>query len=466
MAEDVVSITGATAGTITFDGTTYGIDTRREWRPNVASRRRGTLGGRGSYSDVVETIPIFIRSNTKAEVKTKLNELIAAIDQASRWWRGEPVTAVLLNWDADGAGSPITSTILGQAGNNAQWLVLSPKYREHLDQFVIGPINLSFVRHGLWLGTTETKASSASTGNPAILTAATFTDDAPISWPYNVEVFFDLGGSAAPLQDIYVFVQSAANKLWLAEAEARDGDSATGISDEVVATASAGNLTRIDCDSDSNVKWLYFDTTFPNTVNRIALYAMVRNRSAATVDWTLTGWVNAAGVSTFSYTRNTVIEAGDNVRQLVYLGVVGVEPSTNPRVYVVANPSTTGAGGDVDDLDVDFVCGIAIDEDSHVVKMWDVNVETTDGDTNVQIDHRLDEKPSPLVSMDLDSDSSVWHYPVYQGDALLMSKGTVVAAMVVGNDTAGTDWVLEDGGASEIDLTLSVTRNKAFLVPQ
>src|ERR1041385_8873437 len=74
------------------------------WGPNAGALDQSLLGGRGPYTDGVETITINIRDTTAALCYTRLDTLARLLDQADRWWmRAEAVSAVVLKWAPQGS---------------------------------------------------------------------------------------------------------------------------------------------------------------------------------------------------------------------------------------------------------------------------------------------------------------------------------------------------------------------------
>src|SRR5512139_3583418 len=90
------------------------------WAPEVAPLRKSTLGGRGPYAEVIETLTLNIHGSSAADAYAKLQTLNTLLDQAERHARGEQVTAVVLKYSPDSAtvsssASPLQARIVGRA---------------------------------------------------------------------------------------------------------------------------------------------------------------------------------------------------------------------------------------------------------------------------------------------------------------------------------------------------------------
>lgn len=128
----------------------------------VATLRPGTLGGNGLYTEVDCTIPLVITGTCPANVYTALQSVWVLLDQAQRFWKGEPgVTAVRLVAQATGSTvSAVEAMVLRRADADAP-LSLPPVYEVTRSNYTMQGISLRFTRRGQWLGATDTATGSA-----------------------------------------------------------------------------------------------------------------------------------------------------------------------------------------------------------------------------------------------------------------------------------------------------------------
>ena len=102
------------------------------WAPKVAGRRRSTLGGGGPYADVVEDIWVHVLGTSVDDALENLALLTELLDQAERWKAGEPVAAVRLQYQPDGAAALVECVILGMADSDTTAVTLPATFNCYL----------------------------------------------------------------------------------------------------------------------------------------------------------------------------------------------------------------------------------------------------------------------------------------------------------------------------------------------
>jgi hypothetical protein len=227
-------------------------------------------------------------------------------------------------------------------------------------------VYLTFLRRGLWLGATEVESASQSTGNPAVMTTTTFTDTANIPMPYDARLTFDNSTDSFGGLKGYVLFQNAANKLFLDEAESQTLGANTD--SFAVSNSSAGNVARMK----SNVSGGHsVDGSFsmPTGTNRAALFCVAKNISPSTVDWDIQCTASIVGDTSTQAGPVTVIEAGDNTIQPVFLGNFTM-PVTIENYLITCTRSAPGLLA-TDDLYIDYIVGIALDENARIIYLND-----------------------------------------------------------------------------------------------
>jgi hypothetical protein len=321
-------------------------------------------------------------------------------------------------------------------------------------------VYLTFLRRGLWLGATEVESASQSTGNPAVMTTTTFTDTANIPMPYDARLTFDNSTDSFGGLKGYVLFQNAANKLFLDEAESQTLGANTD--SFAVSNSSAGNVARMK----SNVSGGHsVDGSFsmPTGTNRAALFCVAKNISPSTVDWDIQCTASIVGDTSTQAGPVTVIEAGDNTIQPVFLGNFTM-PVTIENYLITCTRSAPGLLA-TDDLYIDYIVGIALDENARIIYLND-DLTHDGSDTQYYIEHQLSGTGSwagnthyPLV---WGAPSGDEHFPPYEGDAVLAATGNLVSCITVGGDD---DWVIRSATDGEYNITLQATRTLAYLTP-
>ena len=446
-------------GVVTCDflGTDYKILSSGGWAPKRAQRRVSTMGGRSPYTDVDETMSISVSGSSKANALANLGKLSDLLDQAEAWGQGENVTAVYLEYEPDGSAlaASVKAVIIGASDFGP--IISEPgdfTFIKGDSRYSIGhnadPITLSFKRRGLWLGATETEVSSTSTGNPAKLTSATFTDTASILWPYDAGVSFTSSSSAATIDvdSIWIAFANSSDKIYFSEAETMGNGSST-----VVSGASSGNVHQQTASSGALI--LYDTSTGMNSsVRKAAMFVVVKS-SGTTTNWDIYGraWVASQGGQID--TRTHRIAADDTDVQTISLGIVSL-PAAIVRIELIFTPDASNS----DTLNIDYVIMIGIDDSTGIVNL-SADAAFLPNIDKMLFRHRLDSDLSPIAYGYFTSGTTDYHIP-YTGNTLLAASGSAISCIAWGTDSA--DYIINDGG-TEVNLDLSVTRDSAYLTP-
>ena len=456
-------------GTTTCDflGSNYKV-LAEGWAPKVAKRRPSRAGGQSPYDDVVETIEIQISGSSKSDVMAKLGTLSDLLDQAGKWGKDDAgVTAVYFEYEPDGSAlAASVKAVIVDAPPYTDFLTMPRNFgivyrdgRHYIGDYN-NPITLSFTRRGLWLGATEAKAAAASTGNPAIMTVATFTDTPKIPVPYDASIAFDFDMDIETV--IYGLFTNAADKLYL-----KEGEDFTAANSTAVSTSSAGNVHQ---QTDNAAVKLYDDSFSINSGARLfAIYAVVSaNTDSTNTYWSLKpsfGFDYNSGVlrSQVDGRINTYIPTVQDEPEVVKLGLIATNYSPTSFMLTVtpaANGSTT--------INVDYVCIAAIDESTRMARISPEigNFAAPAGD-EVLIEHRLASKKQPKVSTL--NGSVEYSLAGYGGDVMLAASGNSVSALIFGGKSsalsaAGGSYVI-GGSGNELNITLTTTRTMGYLTP-
>ena len=406
------------------------------------------MGGQSPYEDVQEEMAIKVKGTSETDCLGNLQTLVELFDQANSWGMDENVTAVEIQIQPKGSSTTVDAVIWDTdviAPSDLTWLGATSEY-------VLQPVILRFVRRGLWLGTTETETSSASTGNPAVLTSSTFTDTADILWPYDAHAQFSNDPSFST-GGFYMAFSDQADKLAVVEGEAGTN---TNMTDTAVAAASGGNVARTNTGGTTAKFTWAVATNLDSTLRKIQIFAMVRNNSS-TISYTLTASYEYSALLTTTG-KNVIVDTSSQNPQLIDLGIitspVTFQGSTSRIVIdITADASITASN----QLDLDYIVVVGLDDNSQII-----NIDSDGTDAYWVINHRLDSNVDPLVFVSSNG-SAIAASARYWGDVVLSGVGNVIACVVFG--PAAGDFVIEDSGNNELNATLSVTRTKSYLTP-
>jgi hypothetical protein len=424
------------------------------------------MGG-SPYADVVETMALSIVGTSESDVLANLGTLSDLLDQAEAWGRGENVTAVYIEYEPDGSalaasvkavitGPPPFGSFLTMPSNFA--IV----YRD--GRFRIGdstnPITLSFTRRGLWLGADETKAASTSTGNPAILTTATFTDTASILMPYNAYLDFELSASAKEpsANEMYFCFTDAANKLQIEEGEGRNSDTGSP-TDPVQTDASAAEVLEWGSgNAGGTASWNDPFNSFNTDVREIMLIAVMRNQTASTTAEVY--WNYGPTTAITNETRHYVLD-GDVTTGIViktwHISLAQAASEYYMRFHV--SKSTTSV------FHLDYWAAVGIDDSTNIVHI-PYHSATAGNGNRVHIEHRLASKLDPQLYADNEGSGTKLHQS-YDGSAVLSGQSNVVSCLVLGAQPplsgVNDNYIIYKTG--ELDVTLSATRTRGYLTP-
>ena len=449
-------------GTTTCDflGSNYKILTGGGWAPRTAKRRQSVMGGQSPYEDVVETMAIQVKGTSVATCLSKVAALSDLLDQAAKWNQNDAgVTAVYMEYEPNGSAlaASVKALIVGPPGYGD--FITMPNHYTYLGQtgaYLLGtvsdPIVVSFTRRGLWRGATEAKAAAASTGNPDIVTTAAFTDTPKIPVPYDMDIdFIGRIGEASGGADFYALTTNAADKLYTIECEVMTGGAAT-----VVALASAGNVHR---QSDAGTA-TFSDTTIAMNANaRLYAFYICVKASATVTKWTLTAYLypHATTLETVAQTR-PIIYGGSTAISIVSLGTISTN-WTPARLVVTAVPSANLG----ETLDLDYICGIALDENANIFHVIPAGTAFASCD-RVVVAQQLATKKTPLVTA-LEA-AAIVAYSGYEGNAAPYASGNSLSALVFGTQTGNyTVYDADTGGGQKADVTFTATRTMGYLTP-
>lgn len=445
---------GASYTTINLnDGTNY--CTLDPWNPRIAPRKVAQFGG-NPYKDVIESIPLKIKGTTAAVVLEKLEDILAAMEQAFAWKLGATVDPVLFEYLPNGSslGAVLQAAVLGTPADAADMLELA-----QLAMYMTGNsfetiITLPLWRRGELLGASETPAASSAVTNPGKM-SVTFATSRRIPSP--VKLVFDpdpaYGLGTPDYHQGYVLWADVADKIQILDSASMSPTGGVGAWDTVAnTTALGGNVRRTDVSSAPT--GIGGSMASMNADARMfAFFANVQNLSS-TYSWIVTPQI---GAGTLIQGRPVVLSPSGDYPLLTFLGyLVGNGALGRADMLVESN----GATLDADGLEVDYFLLMAVDEFTGALTFDDF--ETTFGTPNLDaltVDPAVLTKPNGFMSHDGQPFKST------KGAIHPLSVGTNLTAVVAGTYPAGGagSYSLRHP-AGILDFSLTATRYPGYLV--
>jgi len=240
---------------------------------------------------------------------------------------------------------------------------------------------------------------------------------------------------------------NAADKLYTIECEGMTGGTPT-----VVAAASAGNVHR---QADSGTATLADSSFAMNTNARLFAFWVIVKASALLTNWTITAYLYYSDSYDESVAQTRpVIFGGSTAIQALPLGLIstGWVPG---RFKITAVPDKVSS----ETLDLDYVCGIALDESSNIFRALPSGPAYGAGDEIIVAQRLLTNKTASVTSL---TSAAVTAHLGYEGNAYPYASGNSLSALVFG---AYPGYRLTDTGTTESDITFTATRTLGYLTP-
>lgn len=459
MAAFTMLITNGT-DTINFDGSDGYSLIDSSWAPQRAQRSESEMGH--VYEDVIETVAIVITGGSPAHVMERYAALSDLLDQAESWGKDDAgIDAVLFKYQPNGSTltDPLQSPIWREPGSPRMLVAPTTTNEAGYRGNVLTPVIVTFTRLGQLLGATEEKSSAEGTDNPVELATATFTDTSSILAPHDIKIAINRVTGSDNIYKLFVLLQNAAAKIHIEEGE-NATYSATGGSwaDTVVTGSSGGSVARYTFSGTGNSGYLRDEVVVMGSGSQnVAWYAMIDNDC----DQDIKVSMGAAIHVSFTSAQSFVIPAGSpyNTPTIYYLGITSLPADiTESKLSIeVVDSSATATGT----LDIDYYCGIVLDENASIIEFNDAYAGSTD--TDIVIEHRLDEKKSPVVWSG-PSGGGVIEYISYRGNASIHMTGNIVTCLIFGQTSAG-DYSIDDGSTGKADITLTAIKTAGYLTP-
>lgn len=442
---------GASYTTINLnDVTNYRVlDT---WNPRRSTRKVSQFGGE-PYKDVIESIPLYVKGTTAAVVLEKIEDILAAMEQAFAWKLGAIVDPVLLEYLPTGSslGAVVQAAVLGTPADAADMLELA-----QLAMYMTGNsfetiITLPLWRRGLWLGAAETPAASSAVANPGKM-SVTFANSLRIPSPVKLALASGSAAANSPFYSGLIACADVADKILIEEINITNW-AATGLGFSIVAdtNALASEFTRLIPTTNANTRLLE-NTTLSAALNtgarQFAVFMTVHNQSA-TISYLVSVRLET-GSGNYGLNRTIVIPAGDDNNRIIKVGLYSL-PATPTIIRMSITPSAVSALA-TDALDMDYMLIVAIDENTKTIALGE---SLLDFDA-LEVDHNLLEEPQPTVK-------SSTRFLSQESDLYINSVGTNLTCVLCG--TGADDWAIAaSAGGAPITYALTATRRTGYLV--
>lgn len=423
------------------------------WASAIAGLRASALGGRGPYADVPESMLLNIYGATAATAFANLAKLARLLDRATRWARGENVTAVLIKLAPQGSevsstASPLQAAVLGRApGDETAGVALAAHWDQVGQTFVIPNVRLRFLRRGLWLHTAVT-ASSAATDNGDVATIAPAGGALNVASPTKLSFTNTISPNVTVPR--YALLADTASALLVVAAEGGATGNFTSVNDSAAGARNTNVLRYTPADTTTNY-CAYITIAPPAGAKRFMLLVNAR-RSSGTATFTLTGQLGVSTGTVPAASRSVTLT--NTSAEWVNLGLVVMGLTPDQVRIAVAADAASGA------LDIDSLVVVALDTGQVSVigfPRYDVWASSL---ADYSLDHRLLTANAPTVTAD--------DVPtIYHGDAVLVSAGATlyVLWLATGKLTGVTWWRQADNAGTLYQNTWTAVRTNAYLAP-
>lgn len=433
------------------------------WAPNVAKRKQGKLSGQWA-EDVVESIPLYVQSDTDAAtILANLNTLAALLDQAQRWNDGENVAAVTIRYSPNSDTNYLETVILGPSGNGVE---LPPTFSDDLYQNAVDGVRLNFKRRGAWYGARVQTSSptDTSSGNPDLI-SLTWGTDVALPSPVEFDVDFLASSAFTTQQKSVFFISNDTSRIVVREGESADVESVSNAAFDIypgdyystvsVTGASGGSVAQTT--SGGTSLGFVLDTPFP--AGHVAVWALIKKVGGSGACPLSVSYSNFAEISGPSFAVARIIEGshGQTVPAIAGnpdLYFCGSVSSPDGIEYLQLNLNATAAAT----VQIDYLIFQMIDSSSdHTFVITNEPFSgTTTATVKLNHDPVVDRKPFLLGFRD--------SQPSWSGNLSVNLSGDTIALLVAGVNKSGS-WVIYSGNEANVRLK-NCYRRPAYLVPR
>lgn len=455
-----------TDGTTTVDFTPTGNYRLKSggYAPKINGLRVESLGGRGVYADVEETIGFEIWDSTAALCYSRLNTLTKLLLQSNRFMRGELVSAVKVQYSPDSAsvsssGSPLEALLMGTPEDNPSGIALPQSFDQAGYQFAIEDLEIT-IRRGVWLQGSEAQTAS---GNQGQIVSFTFATNVDYLSPTDFYTDNLLNGITYPAP--FIVVGSGSTSIQIVRCANSTG-SPTGTGWTYVNDSGSNNPRN------TNVLRYTPPTTAENVVNcydtcsltegkRYAVLVACRNNSSST-SFAVRASIQYPSPHTYptDYTETRTVKPYVSSAAPGYISLgTFVAPITDAAVSLQLNVTGSAASGSID-----FDGVIIVEADNACIVQAQNRTKLSAGLNryeNFWLENRfLDGLTMRARGRTV---STVKDFISTRNGGDVLTLGTAVRAIVL--STEGTFWAM-GGTVPPTSQSLTLTRTRVHLSPE
>lgn len=436
------------------------------YTPKINGLRVESLGGRGIYADVEETISFEIWDTTAAACYSRLNTLTKLLLQANRFARGESVAAVKVQYSPDSASvsssvSPLEAQLIGTPDSNPSGIALAQSFDQAGYQYAIQDIEIT-IRRGVWLQGSETQLVGEEPNGEVM--QFTFATNVDYMSPTDVSLVGHVIGYGIPA--LFLVLGSGSTSIQALNAANSTG-SPGGIGGWSYVNDAANvprntNVLRYQ-PSDTVERYPGRYTTASLTEGRrYTILVSCRNNSASTSFSVRAGIMYPhPNVLPAEYTESRTVGpySGSAAPGYISLGSF-VAPTTDPAANIILHATASAASGSID-----FDSIIVVEADNACIVQFNNPVKfysTSSHWEYTYIENRFLDGLTMRVRGYVIAYSEDTIETRNGGD--MLSLGTDVRAILLG--TRGTAWRQTYDGGGVTDITISLTRTRVHLSPE
>lgn len=443
-------------GTLDLLDTTNYVAEAEGWTPNVTYLRDSDFGGVGPYAEVDEEIAIAANGGTAAARYANLRNLAVAMDEATRWARGEQITnPVRLRYgQTSGGAGTLECVILGRPRGGDHPFGLGPGYPA-ASNIADGNV-LRFRRRGLWLETSETSQAASGTASNRMMTVSSFTTH-PTASPVRVEITNCSRIGTTEVRDVcgqvaYLLCVSGQSAL---QSFAALQSASAPISSVAEAGTFSGNIARYTTNGAQLGRQTYSNTVLSSAIRGsriIHVFVNLRASSGSCPTVRLQARAYRTGVETLydaPSVYHTPNATGTNNVFPVYLGALPVGGSLDQLHLDIQ--AVASAPSEYVDLDAVAVLG-ENDNYARIIAVGDAGGGSAE---TITYDHGLATRVEPLVSRPTNPAIP------YRGNPALMMTGTTFSAIYFAG--RNSNFTNSNGVGNHV---MTVHRRRGFYLPE
>lgn len=435
------------------------------WSPKISQRNKSPFGL--PYMPVMEEMTIDIKGTTPDDALNKLQLLNSLLDQGERWFNNEQVKPVFIRYQPKGSAKStyMKDMIIGRGfGDQSDLMDLPSNFELVGSYFWIRGIRIRFWRkNGIWLCEDETQVVGAFVTQPGP-GVVTFTNAAPVLSPVNVQL--GQGSASASVSNLCSgFIIVTQDDRYIGVVEGASGVTVYSLTG-TVSTNDASHFPTNAKVGNVGATATYVDTIITvltplEECEYCAIYATVRNNSTVN-DVYLQASIWADKRIVLQEVR--IAAAATPKPQAIFLGVFPTS-GRRPNTIQISYKTLTSTAS----FDFDQVLLVGVNRATTIIAIPTLNAQTGLNSTHTNILHRLLNEPQGEVSYNIPtSDTQISYsgspYVFTGGSGGLGSQLKCAVAMLMVDDDC---WQIVNGTrAAAITYNLTVTRSKAYLVPE